>query len=227
MAIAGASRGEVDFLSLLSEASRHRLMRGSRPALYKPGTLAFNAGDPPVLYLVEHGLVRIFWSLPDGRQATVAYLHSNDLLGGSTVIGHPQSSSSAQVVVESTLRLLDQATAKDAAEHDIQITLAVATHLATQLHHAFRLIAVRSLGTISQRLAYDLLDRACRCQLDSGRLEARVTHGGLADSIGSSREVVSRALRAFRDAGIVETAPGVTRVVKPMELARTVRAFIA
>ncbi len=227
MATAEASRSEVDFLSLLSEASRHRLTRGSRPALYRSGTLAFNAGDPPRLYLVEHGLVRIFWSLPDGRQATVAYLHSNELLGGSTVIGHPPAASSAQVVVESTLTLLDQATAIDAAEHDIEVSLAVATSLATQLSHAFRLIAVRSLGTISQRLAYDLLERACRCQLDAGRLEVRVTHGGLADSIGSSREVVSRALRAFRAAGIIETAPGVTRVVKPMELARTVRAFIA
>ncbi|HEY8803062.1 MAG TPA: helix-turn-helix domain-containing protein, partial [Candidatus Dormibacteraeota bacterium] len=73
--------------------------------------------------------------------------------------------------------------------------------------------------------AFDLLERASRFQLSAGKLEARATQEALAASIGSSREVVSRALKTFRDAGIVETAPGMTRVLHPVRLAEMVRTF--
>ncbi|HZK75065.1 MAG TPA: helix-turn-helix domain-containing protein [Clostridia bacterium] len=88
------------------------------------------------------------------------------------------------------------------------------------------MIAVRSLGNISERLAFDLLERACRSQLAVGRLEARATHQDLAGSIGSSREVVSRALKGLRDDGIVETAPGMTRVLDSVRLAQIVRTLV-
>jgi CRP-like cAMP-binding protein len=98
--------------------------------------------------------------------------------------------------------------------------------MAARIRSAFQLIAVRSLGSIRERLAYDLLDRACRTQLVVGRLEVRATHADLADSIGSSREVVSRALRDLRAAKIVETTPGMVRVIDPLHLAAIVRAFV-
>ena len=70
-----------------------------------------------------------------------------------------------------------------------------------------------------------LLDRACRSQLARGRLEVTATHADLADSIGSSREVVSRTLKELRAAGIVETAPGMVRVIEPVRLSAIVRGF--
>lgn len=81
------------------------------------------------------------------------------------------------------------------------------------------------LGNIPERLAFDLLERATVTQLSLGRLEARATHQDLADSIGSSREVVSRTLKELLAAGIVETAPGLTRVLDPVRLADIVRTY--
>ena len=48
----------------------------------------------------------------------------------------------------------------------------------------------------------------------------------LTGSIGSSREVVSRAMRQLREAEIVESAPGMTRVLDPVRLADIVRTFV-
>src|SRR4029077_5229630 len=109
---------------------------------------------------------------------------------------------------------------------ELEVTIAIGAHLSARIRRSFQLIAVRSLGNIRERVAYDILDRACRSQLEVGRLECRATHSELADSIGSSREVVSRALRDFRIAGIVETAPGMVRVIEPTRLAAIVRAFV-
>jgi CRP/FNR family transcriptional regulator len=124
------------------------------------------------------------------------------------------------------LRILDLDKVRSLARTENQVCAAVATHLAARLRATFRLVAVRSLGTIRERVAYDLLDRACKSQLERGRLECRATHADLADSIGSSREVVSRTVRDLRVAGIIETAPGMVRVIEPVRMSAIIRGFV-
>jgi CRP/FNR family transcriptional regulator len=215
---------EIDFLALLPEASQRQLLKGSKRVDFSAGTVPFRPEDPPIMFLVERGLVRIFRSLTDGRQATVAFIHPSELVGGTTIAGKT-ASAFVQVVVDSTLTILDVEMVHQLAATHIDVVAGVARHLAIQLDHAFRLISIRSLGDIREQLAYDLLERACQCQLANGRLEVRATHAELADSIGSSREVVSRALKAFRATGLVTTVPGVVRILEPIRLAGIVRAF--
>ncbi len=225
MTAPGTIAEAVDFLSLLSDEHRRRLLDRSTRTVYPAGTVVYGSEIPTRAFLLDRGLVRVFWTIPDGRQATLAFFHAHELLGGTTIMGQPPTTFS-QVVVESTLTILDLETVGNLVASEIEVARAVATHLATVVRNAFRLIAVRSLGNIAERTAYDLLERACRSQLVVGRLEASVTHAALADSIGSSREVVSRTLKRLRSLGIVETAPGLVRVVDPERLAATVRAFV-
>jgi CRP-like cAMP-binding protein len=225
MSAPALAREEVDFLSLLSEANRRRLLEGSTKTVYPAGSIAFHPEAPPASFLLERGLARAYCSVPDGRQATVTFFHAHDLVGGTTLISHAPRIY-VQAVVDSTMATLDVEKVRNLAMTEIEVTIAIATHLTARIRSAFQLIAVRSLGNIRERVAYDLLDRACRSQLESGRLEVRATHSDLADSIGSSREVVSRALRDLRVAKIVETAPGMVRVIDPMRLAAIVRAFV-
>jgi CRP-like cAMP-binding protein len=219
------AREDVDFLSLLSEVNRRRLLQGSTTAVFPAGSIAFHPEGPLASFLLERGLARAYSSVPDGRQATVTFFHARDLIGGITLISRPPRIY-VQAVVDCTMATLDVETVRKLAMTEIEVTIAIATHMAARIRSAFQLIAVRSLGSIRERLAYDLLDRACRSQLVVGRLECRATHADLADSIGSSREVVSRALRDLRAAKIVETAPGMIRVIDPMRLAGIVRAFV-
>jgi CRP-like cAMP-binding protein len=215
----------VDFMSLLSEDHKRRFLEGSTRGVYRAGTLVFRPGAPETAFLLEQGLVRVFCSVPDGRQATVAFSHANEVIGGTTIAGQAPASY-CQVVVESVLIALDVARARQLMASEIEVALASTTHLAAVVRNAFRLIAVRSLGNIAERTAYDLLERACRSQLAVGRLEIKATHADLADSIGSSREVVSRAMRRLRSLGILETSPGLVRLEDPERLADIVRAFV-
>ena len=222
--VPGFEKDEVDFLSLLSEDNRRRALEGSTRAEYPPGAIAYHPEMPPRAFLLDRGLARAYVGVPDGRQATCTYFHSNELIGGTTIVSHPPRIL-VQVIVKSTLICLDLPMLRKLAVTENQVTGAIAVHLAALVRSAFRLIAVRSLGDIRQRLAYDLLDRACRSQLEVGRLEARATHADLADSIGSAREVVGRALAVMREAGLVETSPGLVRVIDPLRVAAIVRAF--
>jgi len=215
----------VDFLSLLGPASRRRLLQGSRRAVYPAGTLALRPDGPPLACLIETGLARAFWNLPDGRQTTVAVVRPKEFVGGTATIGQPPWIF-MQVMTEATLTLLDLENLREMAATELEMASAISFHLGMRIRDAYRLIAVRSLGNIRERVAYDLLDRAAQSQLVVGRLEVEATQADLADSIGSSREVMSRALRDLRAEGIVETAPGLIRVMDPDRLAAIVRAFV-
>jgi CRP/FNR family transcriptional regulator len=223
---------DVDFLSLLSEGTRRRVLEGSTKQLYPAGAIAFHPEGPARPFVLDRGLARVYAAVSDGRQATVTFVHERELAGGTAIAtagtaiaSHPPNIL-IQVVVPSTLTILDLEKIRRLAETENEVARAVAIHLAARVRATFRLVAVRSLGTIRERVSYDLLDRACQCQLVRAKLEVRATHADLADSIGSSREVVSRTLRDFRAAGIIETAPGMVRVIQPQRLSAIVRGFV-
>ena len=215
---------EVDFLSLLSDVNRRRFLEGSTQQAYPAGALVFHPGSPPTTFLIDRGLVRAYISVPDGRQATVGFRHAKELAGGTMVVSQVPRVL-AQVVVESTLTTLDIENVRNLVSTEIEVLAALATQLSARLRNGTRLTAIRTLGNIRERLAYDLLERATRSQLAVGRLDVSATHEELANSIGSSREVVSRALSSLRAERIVETVPGMIRVIDPVRLSSILRGF--
>jgi CRP/FNR family transcriptional regulator, cyclic AMP receptor protein len=215
----------VDFLSLLSPANRRHILAGSTRTVFPAGTVVTHPASRPQAYLIDEGLARLYWNVPDGRQATIAIVRPKELAGGSMALG-ASPWVFMQVITESQLTILDISTLRTVAATELEVSTAISAHLAMRVRDAYRLIAVRSLGNIRERVAYDLLDRAAHSQLVVGRLEVRATQADLADSIGSSREVMSRALRDLRLEGLVDTAPGVIRVANPAGLAAIVRAFV-
>jgi CRP/FNR family transcriptional regulator len=220
-----APSASIDFMSLLSIANKRRLLEGSKRVVHPAGTIALRPSGPSTSYVVDSGLARAFWSLPDGRQTTIAIVRPKELVGATSTVGWAPWIF-MQLITESTLTVLDSGVLRKLAATELEVSAAISMHLAMRIRDAYRLIAVRTLGNIRERMAYDLLDRAAQSQLVVGRLEVMATQADLADSIGSSREVMSRALRDLRAEGILETAPGVIRVLDPARLAAIVRAFV-
>jgi CRP/FNR family transcriptional regulator len=221
---AGQEAG-IDFLSLLGPSNRRRILEHSTRAVYPAGTIVLKPDGPPTVLMLERGLARLYWTIPDGRQATVAFVHPEALVGERAIVGHA-SGSFVQAITDCAFMKLDVDTFRELAATEVDVAAAIAKHLSMRVRAAHRLLAVRSLGSIRERVAYDLLDRASQSQLVVGRLEVKATQVDLADSIGTSREVVSRALTALRAKGIVETAPGVVRILAPALLASIVSTFV-
>ena len=72
-------------------------------------------------------------------------------------------------------------------------------------------------GTVQQRVCRHLLDLASN---SPDGLVVKVEQHELADAIGSVREVVARALRKLREAGLVERHPAGIRIADPSGLHR-------
>jgi CRP/FNR family transcriptional regulator, cyclic AMP receptor protein len=207
----------IDFLSLLAEPKRGAVLAGSRRVEYRAGTAAVMSTQPDYAVVIEQGLVRVYVEAASGRQATVFYVHPSELLTYG-LMGRPAIRVHVQAVTDAWLRSLDVDHLRELSRHDADVSLALLTYYAGLLAHSTRTIAVRSLGDITDRLVFDLLERACTNQLRSGQLVVRASQQELANSIGSVREVVARSLRKLRDSGVVATGPSLVRVLDVVRL---------
>lgn len=190
------------------------MLRGASRIRYPAGSVGFQPGDPPRADILESGFARAFVSGGDGRQATVRYVHTGELMGSAQVL-HIAFEGSVQFVTDSTVIHLDMTAFRRLVISDVDICYALAGDLGARFEHTVRVAAAQAFGSVAQRLAVDLLDRACDHQRQWGKLETSASQQELADSVGSVREVVARALAELRDHRLLETSRRCIRVVDP------------
>ncbi len=172
---------------------------------YPAGTTLYRPGSGPQAALVVRGLVRVYLASPEGRQVTVRYARPGDVLGVAVLVGGPASTGVAAVEPSSLFRISSRILT-GAARRDPRVGWAVAEELNRRLYETLEQTAVNAFGSVRQRVAAHLLDLAADRQHPAGRLVAHVSQQELADAVGSVREVVARALRDLRVAGIVATS---------------------
>jgi CRP/FNR family transcriptional regulator len=184
---------------------------------YPAGTTVYRAGSDPQAALVVRGLIRVFLSSPGGRQVTVRYARPGDVLGMAVLVGGPASTSVQTLEPTSAFRISAR-TLTRAARVDPRVSWAIAEELNRRLYGVLEQTAVNAFGTVRQRVATHLLDLASDRQRPLGPLVAHVSQQELADAAGSVREVVARALRDLRVAGIVATAADEIVILDPARL---------
>ncbi|HEY7430268.1 MAG TPA: Crp/Fnr family transcriptional regulator [Streptosporangiaceae bacterium] len=192
------------------------LAQGER-ADYPAGTTVYRAGDDPQAALVVRGLIRVYLSSPGGRQVTVRYARSGDVLGIAVLVGGP-ASTGVQMVEPSSVFRISARVLTAAARRDPRVSWAVAEELNRRLYEVLEQTGVNAFGSVRQRVAAHLLDLASGRQHPRGRLVARVSQQELAEAAGSVREVVARVLRDLRAAGIVATAADSIVIIDPARL---------
>jgi CRP/FNR family transcriptional regulator, cyclic AMP receptor protein len=205
------------FLDRLPRESREQVLVNSSRIRYSAGTIAFQAGDADRADILERGLARLYLTSAEGRQTTIRYVHPGELMGGLLVMGGVFDGS-VQMLLDSAVIHLDLLTVRRRVEVDPALGNALAADLAQRYSHCVRTIAMHAFGSVVQRVAFDLLDRACRTQLSGGQLEAAVSQQEIADGIGSARPVVANALTTIRTRRLVDTARRRVRIVDPTGL---------
>jgi CRP/FNR family transcriptional regulator len=208
---------ERSFLGTLPSELVGRLRAEGERADYPAGTTVYRAGDDPRAAVVVRGLIRVFLSSPEGRQVTVRYVRPGDVLGIAVLVGGP-ADTSVQTVEPSSVFRISARTLTAAARRDPRVSWAIAEELNRRLYDMLEQTAVNAFGSVRRRIAAHLLDLASDGQRPRGHLEAHVSQQELADAAGSVREVVARALRDLRTAGIVATTSESVVILDPARL---------
>lgn len=208
----------LSHLASLPTAVLESLSASSRLRGLPAGTIVHGAGPVESHFtLVVSGLVRVYVSAPDGRSLTVRYCRAGSLLGALTIFGAKQLPASIQSLVETRLLEFDPAVVRDLSERDARVSRVLVEELSERVYAFIAEIPGSAFSSVRERVARHLLDLASDDQSNNG-LVATVGQQGLADAVGTSREVVVRALRELREARLIETGRGLIRLLDPERL---------
>jgi CRP/FNR family cyclic AMP-dependent transcriptional regulator len=205
--------------SLLAEfppTLRESLTKDAFPVDLPAGTTLYYAEDEPRCGLVITGLIRVYMSSPDGRQITVRYARTGELLGIAALVGGP-APTSVQILTDAALLMLNVRTLQMSGQSEPMVGWLMAQEVTRRLYDTLEALAGNTFGSLQQRVARHLLDLAASRQQGRG-LVVKVTQQELADAVGSVRPVVARIIRELRVEGIISTSSDGVVILKPDEL---------
>lgn len=204
------------------------LFAGAVPVRVSAGAIAHRVLEAgPYLELVISGVIRIFVTAPDGRTMTIRYCRSGELLGAMSLFTDEFTEpATKQALVDTQLLVMSPPRVRALADRDLRVARALLVELSERARCFVNEIPGTAFATVRQRVARQLLDLASTPQRGDdpeGELAVRITQQGLADAVGTVREVVVRALRQLRDSGVVRTERDRIVLLDPARLTEEVK----
>lgn len=190
----------------LPDGVLRELLRESRPAAFRAGDVIYRPGEDSRVWLIHEGLVRLYVTALDGREATVSYLGPGDFAGLLT-LGEERTSANIQAVKATVAAELQKRRVEEVARADPRFAWELEKELLRRWHEALFGLGFNTFGSTRARIVRHLLSLADRDNPE-GRLVSRITQQGLADSAGTVREVAGRVLRDLQDEGLVDLRRG-------------------
>lgn len=218
---AGSEQGALDVVrGRLGDETLERLMSAATARAYAARAEIY-PGEQFHIGILVAGVARVFLQAWDGRQLTVRHQRPGTFLGklprtaGARVVPRVEALTPC-VVLEVPADEFEETLS---ARHDLAVALH-AEALAV-LDATYSTLGLNVFGTIRDRLIHILLELAER-DPSSTVPTVTTTQQQLADDIGSTREVVTRALSELGAQGLVATAKGRIDLLDPGGLARLV-----
>ncbi len=181
-----------------------------RKRVYEAGSVVFQEGDQgEALYIIARGLVKLSKVDLEGHEKTLAILQPPEFFGEMALLGHASRSATAVTLNEVHAYLLFDDDFRRLISDYPAISLNLTSTLAARLRGTNDEAQVLSYKDAQGRVAYVLLRLYRGGVVDLGGESAlvRLTHQELANLAGTSRETVTRALKALEEEGVIETRP--------------------
>src|SRR5258708_16457255 len=207
----------LGFMGTLTPEYQDSLTRDTHRVGYARGSRIRDPGSAPQPGVIVDGLVRAFVAAANGREATVSYAVCGDVIGigASLVDGSPLG---LQALEKTTIEYFDAHLFGEALDKEIVVTRLVAELLALSLERSSNAMRAIAFGRVRQRVAEHLILLADRNY--DGSLVVQRTQQGLADAVGSVRDVVARTLAELSSEGIVTRSRGRVMVLDDAALHR-------
>jgi CRP/FNR family transcriptional regulator len=183
-------------------ATLERIVRRSTHRVVPAGTTMFSAHSPCSGFpLILSGSVRVAQQYPNGRELQLYRVKEGEscLLSGSCLLGRMDYLATGIAESEVELLVLPPAEFRALVAEDETFRTYVFSLFGERLATLMQLVEAIAYQKLDQRLAAMLVARG-----HEGQRTLHVTHQGLADELGSVREIISRLLRSFEDRGLVE-----------------------
>jgi CRP-like cAMP-binding protein len=197
-------------VAIFSELDPPHLEALSRVATVRPyaaGESILREDEPgDLFFMIVRGQVKVFVDSEHGREVVLTHLNAGDFFGEMALFDNEARSASVSALVASELAILRRKDFLDVMADDFTIARRILSTLSGRLRRANDMIESLVLLDVGGRLAGYLI----RLARESGTLGedgwyfvSRPTHQVIANSIGASRETVTRLLRQFSERGLL------------------------
>ncbi|HEX7039658.1 MAG TPA: Crp/Fnr family transcriptional regulator [Trueperaceae bacterium] len=189
-----------------------------RKRVFEPGATIFQEGDKgEALYIMAKGLVKLSKVDLGGHEKTLAILQPPEFFGEMALLGQTTRSATVTTLNEVHCYLLFNDDFRRLISDYPAMNLNLTSTLAARLRGMDDESQVLSYQDAQGRVAYVLLRlyRGGVVDLAEDRALVRLTHQELANLAGTSRETVTRALKALESEGVIETRPKEVFITDP------------
>ncbi len=185
----------------------NRLLDGALVSSHEAGDILFREGDTvESLMIVLNGLVRVYRSGREGREADLGVFASGDTFGECIILAQDRTTAaSGQALEPSLIAHIDLHRARQLIGEDTSFSSAVMALLCSRLHELQESLAEDRLLTAHQRVAHYLL-RQCPEGQTPVSFRLPFQKSVLAGKLGLAPEALSRAFSHLRQRGVVVRA---------------------
>lgn len=191
---------ELSFFRRIADDELSKLSEFLIKKSYNKGNYIVRAKDEDdSLMFVLSGKCRVALSTEDGREVILAHLKEGDFLGEIALLTGSERSADVIAAKDTTVLLLSRANFELHIKQHSSLAVALLRHLALRLRDASAKIADLALLDVYCRVARAISDLPYKSQGQLRVVENRPTHQELAAMVGTSREMVTRALKRLEE----------------------------
>jgi len=219
----GCATREEGLFCQLPHAALSTLNSLRQTSIYPKGVLLFVEGQPSRgLYILCSGEAKLYANSAEGQSLTLRVAQRGEVLGLSSLIGDERYPLTAETLCPSQVSFIPRLAFLQFVRANVDVALRVAKHLSMELSQAWKQTRMLALAPDNQaKLTQFLLERAEKhgqSVADGLRITLHMTHEEIAQSIGASRESVSRILSDWKHRGVIRVGGGTITILRPIEL---------
>jgi CRP/FNR family transcriptional regulator len=214
--------GIASFLDAIGDVERRRLLDAARQRHYETGESILREGESSDgLLVVLSGRVKISRMSADGREQVLRYVPAGGSFNEVPVFDSGPNPADATAAEPSDLLLVSREQVQELLKANPKVAEVIIRSLASRLRHFVELVDDLSFRHVTPRVARVLLQSVAPhpgvgAGADAG---CRFSQRELAEMVGTSREVVARALRTLEGSGAITIDRGAIRIVDASLLA--------
>ena len=199
---------KVTLFADLEEPELRALSVAAAVRHYPSGAPILREAEPgDHFFVLVRGEVKVFVDSPDGREVVLTHLQAGDFFGEMALFEGEARSASVTALTATELVALSRDDFLAVLARDFTLTRKILKTLSARLRRANDTIESLALQDVGGRLARYLVrlaDESGRPAVDGFIEVNRPTHQEIANSIGATRETVTRMLKQFEDRKLIK-----------------------
>jgi len=219
----GCITREEGLFCQLPHAALSTLNSLRQTSIFPKGAMLFVEGQPTRgLYIMCSGEAKLYVNSAEGQSLTLRVVEHGEVLGLSSLIADERYPVTAETLCPSQVSFIPRLEFLQFMRANADVALRVAKHLSMELGKAWQQTKMLALAPDTHsKLAQFLMDwgeKHGKATTEGLRIALHMTHEEIAQSIGASRESVSRILSEWKHQGVIRSSGGNITILRPLEL---------